>query len=74
MVEVREVEATLAELREAQREAGAILRQLGIRAASGIDIHNNVVQLYLSEREKAELDTGLKKSGLELPDKVEVVI
>ena len=73
MVEVREVEATLAELREAQREAGAILEQLGIRAASGIDIINNVAQIYLSEAEKEELDAGLKRSGIELPDKVEVV-
>ena len=74
MVEVRQVEATLAELREAQREAGAILEQLGIRAASGIAITSNVVQLYLTEEEKKELDAALKKSGLELPDKVEVVI
>ena len=74
MVEVREVEATLVELREAQREAGAILRQLGIRAASGIDITRNVVQLYLSEKDKEELDEALKKSGLELSDKVEIVI
>jgi len=73
MVEVREVEATLAELREAQREAGAILSQLGIRASSGIDITNNVVQMYLSESENEELDAGLKDSGLKLPNKVEVV-
>ncbi len=73
MVEVREVEATLAELREAQSAAGEILNQLGIRASSGIDITNNVVQLYLSEAEKEELDAELKKSGLKLPDKVEVV-
>ena len=73
MVEVREVEATLVELREAQSEAGDILRQLGIRASSGIDITNNVVQLYLSELEKEELDAALKRSGLELPDNVEVV-
>lgn len=74
IVEVREVDATLAELREAQREAGAILEQLGIRAASGIDITRNVVQLYLSEAEKEELDEALKRSGLVLPDKVEVVM
>ena len=67
------MEATLAELREAQREAGDILRQLGIRASSGIDITNNVVQLYLSEVEKEELDAALKESGLKLPNKVEVV-
>ncbi len=73
MVEVREVEATLSELREAQRDAGAILKRLGIRASSGIDITNNVVQLYLSEADEEELDAGLKKSGLKLPDKVEVV-
>lgn len=73
MVEVWEVEATLAELREAQSEAGEILRQLGIWASSGIDITKNVVQLYLSEVEKEELDAALKRSGLELPDKVEVV-
>ncbi len=73
MVDVREVEATLAELREAQSEAGEILRQLGIRASSGIDITNNVVQLYLSEVDKEELDADLKRSGLKLPDNVEVV-
>ena len=74
MIEVREVEATLVELQEAQREAMAIIGELGIRAASGIDITNNVVELYLSEVEKAELDAPLKKSGLELPDRVEIVI
>ena len=74
MIEVREVEATLVELQEAQREAMAIIGELGIRAASGIDITNNVVELYLSEVEKAELDAALKKSGLELPDRVEIVI
>ena len=73
IVEVREVEATLAELREAQSAAGEILSQLGIRASSGIDITNNVVQLYLSEVEKEELDARLKESGLELPGNVEVV-
>ena len=73
MIELREVEATLVELREAQGEAGIILRQLGIRAASGIDITSNVVELYLSEEEKEELDAGLKKSGLELPDRVKIV-
>ena len=74
MVEVRHVEATLAELRAAQREAHEILEELGILAASGIDVKRNIVELYLPEEEKEKLDTGLQDSALELPDKVEIVI
>ena len=74
MVEVRHVEATLAELRTAQREAHEILEGLGILASSGIDVKRNIVELYLPEEEKEKLDTGLQDSALELPDKVELVI
>ena len=74
MVEVRHVEATLAELRAAQREAHEILEGLGILASSGIDVKRNIVELYLPEEEKEKLDTGLQDSALELPDKVEIVI
>ena len=52
----------------------AIVREMGVRAASGIDISNNVVHLYLPEVEKEKLEEGLKEPGLELPDKVEIVI
>ena len=74
MVEVRRVEATLAELKAAQREAHEILKGLGVLASSGIDVKRNIVELYLPEDEKEKLDTGLRDSGLELPDRVEIVI
>ena len=74
MVEVRHVEATLAELKSAQRKSHEILKDLGVLAASGIDVKKNMVELYLPEEEKDKLDTGLQKSGQSLPDRVEVVI
>ena len=74
MVEVREVNATLEELRKAQRGVTAFIRDLGIRAASGIDVTNNVALLYLSEEGKEKLDAALRKSGQQLPDEVEIVI
>ncbi len=74
MVEVRQVEATLTELKAAQRKAHEILEGLGVLASSGIDVKRNIVELYLPEEEKEKLDTGLRDSGLKLPDKVEIVI
>lgn len=74
LVEVREVEATIGELGRARDRASAILQELGVQAASGIDIRNNVVQFYLPEAEKKKLDAGLREAGLELPDRVELVI
>ena len=74
IVEVRKVDATLVELRNAQDRATAVVKELGVRASSGIDVKNNVVELYLPEAEKEKLDAGLRTSGLKLPDRVEIVI
>lgn len=73
IVEVRQVEATLAELRRARSEAVAMVKELGFNAASSIDIRNNVAQIYLSLKEKEELEKALREAGLVLPDKVELV-
>ena len=74
MVEVRHVEATLAELKAAQRKSHEILKDLGVLAASGIDVKKNMVELYLPDEEKDKLDTGLRESGQSLPDRVEIII
>ena len=74
IVEVRKVDATLVELRNAQDRAMAVVKDLGVRASSGIDVQNNMVELYLPEAEKEKLDAGLRTSGLKLPDRVEIII
>lgn len=72
VVEVRNgAGATLAELEAAQAEAGRIVRDLGIRADSGINVQENRVELYVTER--ARLDAALREAGLRLPDHVAVI-
>ena len=73
IVEVRQVEKSLVELRKARKEAEAMVKELGFNFGSGLDIRNNVVQLYLTGAEIEELEVELKKAGLTLPDNVELV-
>ena len=52
----------------------AIAKELGVRAASGIDVRNNLVELYVPKEEKEKLEAVLRESGQEPPDWVEIVI
>ena len=74
MVEVRQVEATLLELKAAQKEAIAILKKFGLGVDSAIDYKRNVAVLYMLQRDKDELDDALQGSGLELPGRVEIEV
>ena len=74
MVEVRQVEATLLDLKTAQQEAMATLEKFGLGADSGIDVKGNVVELYMLQEDRDELDDVLQESGLELPDRVKIEV
>ena len=73
IVEVRQVETSLMAVRRARDEAVAMVKGLGFDAGSGIDIPNNVAQIYLSAKKKEELEKALQEAGLVLPDRVELV-
>ena len=74
MVEVRQVEATLLELKAARKEAIAILRKFGLGVDSSIDYKRNEAVLYMLQEDKDELDEALRESNLELPDRVEIEV
>ena len=71
LVEVREASATLAELQKAQKRAGDLVRDLGIRADSGIDVKQNRVELYVTDR--AQLEFALQQANVRLPEHIAVV-
>ena len=73
IVEVRQVEMSLVELKKARREAVSMVKELGFKASSGIDLPNNMVELYLTAKEIEKLEIELQKSGLTLPNRVELV-
>ncbi len=71
IVEVREAEATMTELEQSQMKAAGILNELGFRAASGINVFENRVELYVSE--PSQLDAALKEKGMTLPAHVQII-
>ena len=73
IVEVRQVEKSLVELSRARAKAEQMVKGLDFSFGSGMDIRNNMVQLYLTEEEIEELEIKLRKAGLTLPDNVELV-
>ena len=73
IVEVRQVKKSLVELRRARDEAKEMVKELGFKPGSGLDIPNNMVQLYLTAKEIEQLEMDLRKAGLTLPDNVELV-
>jgi len=44
---------------------------VGIRAESGINVYQNLVELYVLD--SGQLDSALEKTGLSLPGHVEVI-
>ena len=72
-VKVCQVDKTLVELSKARAEAEEMVEELGFKPASGTDLPNNMVQLYLTAKEIEELEIELEKAGLTLPDNVELV-
>ena len=73
IVEVRQVKKSLVELRRTREKAKEMVKELGFKPGSGLDIRNNMVQLYLTAKEIEELEMDLRKAGLTLPDNVELV-
>jgi len=71
LIEVRTVEATYEELKAAQQEAHWLLDELGLALASGINIKENQVELYVTDR--SLFDTTLREANVRLPDHVEVI-
>lgn len=69
-IEVRTAEATLVELRAAQQEAGRLMDELGLNVASGINVQENQVELYVTDR--SLFDATLQEAGVQLPDHVAV--
>ena len=65
LIEVRTVDATLEELKRAQREAGSIVRGLGFQAASGINVFENRAEIYVHDH--SQVEEALEKSGKTLP-------
>ena len=54
IIEVRTVDATLQELKRAQREAGWIVAGLGFQMASGINVFENRAEVYVPDRSKLQ--------------------
>ena len=71
-VEIRTVEASIAELEAAQDEAYRIVtEELGIRADSGINIQKNRVEVYVND--EGRLEKAMSEAGVEMPKHVAVV-
>jgi hypothetical protein len=69
-VEVRTVEATIAELKAAQNEAHRLTDELGLRANSDINITKNRAEIYVTDKEG--LEKAMREAGLEMPEHVAV--
>ena len=65
IIEVRTVDATLEELKRAQRDAGSIVRGLGFQAASGTNVFENRAEIYVHDL--AGVEDALEESGKTLP-------
>ena len=71
LIEVRTAEATYEELKAAQQEVHRLLDELGLSSASGINIQENRVDVYVTDR--SLFDTKLREANARLPDHVEVI-
>ena len=71
LIEVRTAEATYEELKAAQREARWLLDELELSSASGINIKENQVELYVTDR--SLFNAKLQEANARLPDHVEVI-
>ena len=72
LVKVRTAEVTYEELKAAQQEAHRLLDELGLAVASGIDIKENQVDLYVTDR--SLFDATLQEANIQLSEHVEVII
>ncbi len=70
-VEVMSASTTVVELDRVQAEVGRVAADLGIRFASGTNVYENRVELYVLDPEA--LGTALDEAGVHLPEHVVVV-
>ncbi len=71
LVKVRTAEVTCGELEAIQQEAHRLLDELGLAVASGIDIEENQVELYVTDR--SLFDATLQEANLQLSEQVQVI-
>lgn len=71
LVEVLPADATLAELEAAQDRAVRIVRFLGVRAETGVDVFHN--RAYLNVTDRARFVAALRRANVRLPEQVGVV-
>lgn len=71
LVEVRRASATLAELEAAQDRVSRLAGFLDVRGETGIDVPNNRVEVYVTDRRP--LRTTFSEAGTRLPDEVATV-
>ncbi len=71
IVEVRQANVTLATLKNAQQNAIDLLRRLDLNIDSGINIQENRVEVYVTDR--ALFDATLQKANAQLPDHVTII-
>ena len=71
IIEVRTAPATLRDLQTAQKDAGRLVQGLGFNIASSINVFENRVELYATDR--ANLEKALHENGKTLPDHVVII-
>jgi len=72
IIEVRNLEVTLEDLRAAQRRAGRLLEELGLFFDSSINIKENQVEIYVTDSEL--FYKTLEEADVQLPDHVVVIV
>jgi hypothetical protein len=71
IIEVRTAKASLVDLQSAQSNVLSSVRSLGILADSEIDVRENRVKVYVTDRSK--IDNALRDGKLILPDNVDII-
>ena len=71
IIEVRTAQATHRDLQKAQTNATRLVHGLGFNTASSINVFENRVELYASDR--AAIEEALRQSGKTLPDHVVII-
>lgn len=71
VIDVRSANVTYAELKVAQQKTQQLLQGLSLSVASGINIQENRVELYVTDR--TLFDTTLQQANVHLPDHVVVM-
>ena len=71
IIEVRTADATLRDLKQAQSKASQIVAGVGFQLSSGINVIENRVEIYTSDR--AQLEEALREGGKTLPAHVQIV-